>query len=116
MKNMILQYEKYFFRADFCQNKLNLENRLSDKFCEYSCSGNIHNKHSMINELKNISEDRPIEIFDFELRVLCEDNLLVHYKSYDKVTNTSALRTSIWKKENNLWKIFFHQGTNYSEI
>ena len=112
MKNKLLQYEQDFFCADFCRDASNLESRLSDSLCEYGCSGRVYDKPAMIAALTSICEDRPILISDFEMQTLCTDVLLVHYKSYHEESRETALRTSIWRKEDDGWKLLFHQGTH----
>jgi len=111
IKEMILQYEKDFFNLEFCSNRLNLENRLSKDFVEYGKSGCVYDRESTITALLDLSENRWIDITQFELTSLSENILLVNYISYDRSVNSHALRTSIWKKEDNAWKLYFHQGT-----
>ena len=69
----------------------------------------------MISALINISEDRPIEIIQFEVTVLCEDILLVHYTSHHKENNSYVLRTSVWKFEDSNRKLYFHHGHKASK-
>ena len=111
MKETILQYEKDFFSAEFCKDIYRLENRLSTDFVEYGKSGDMYDRNTVIEALLNLTRDRDIEIHNFTIKPLHQDILLVHYLSYEKGTNQRALRTSIWKNEDNLWKMLFHQGT-----
>jgi len=111
MNEKILQYEKDFFNINFCCSRENLENRLSKDFFEYGKSGVIHNRKSTINSLVSLTEDRRIEIINFELTALSESVLLVHYTSWHKDDDLYVLRTSIWKIEDGEWKMYFHQGT-----
>jgi len=111
IKNVILQYEKDLFSCNFCNNRVNLENRLATNFVEYGSSGAIYDRDSIINALVGLSQDRDIEIMDFQLTVLSESILLANYISYHKGNGKYVLRTSVWKFENNNWKMYFHQGT-----
>jgi len=111
MKDLLLQYEKDFFNAEFCGSRANLETRLSKDFIEYGKSGSIHDRESTIRALMDLSEDKQIEIAQFEITALDDEIVLVHYTSYDKDENSYSLRTSIWKIEGGNWKIYFHQGT-----
>lgn len=110
MKSMILKYEMDFFDAEFCRSRSNLENRLSVDFMEYGKSGRVYRRNDMI-ELLLDSPNRYIKIEDFELTALHEDYFLVHYLSINIDDHSKALRTSIWKREEGLLKMFFHQGT-----
>lgn len=115
MKDLILQYEKDFFNAQFCQNKANLENRLSKDFLEYGKSGKVYNREFSMDELMSLSTDRQIEIANFEITELTEDILIAHYVSCNKNQKSCALRTSIWRIEDGSWKLYFHQGTPYTK-
>ena len=65
-----------------------------------------------LNQNSNIS----YEIIDFQIKELSPDNVLAMYKveKSDLKWNTKqiSLRSSIWRKTNDEWKIVFHQGTN----
>lgn len=111
MDETILQYEQDFFKVDFCSNIVNIENRLCRDFIEYGRSGNKLDRSTVIKSLMKLQKDRPIEISRFEVKVLHENLLLVHYISHEAISDVYARRTSIWKKEDDLWKMFFHQGT-----
>lgn len=113
MKDLILQYEKDFFSAEFCSNRANLDSRFSKDFFEYGKSGTVYDRECSMNALMRLSKDRQIQITQFELTTLSENVLLIHYISHNKEDNSYALRTSIWKMENSNWKLYFHQGTPY---
>ena len=112
MKNLILQYEKDFFRLEFCKNRKNLESRLSKDFLEYGKSGSVYNRDDSISRLMKLPKDNLIEIIQFELNTLSDSVLLARYISHHKENNSYARRTSIWKIEDNEWKLYFHQGTS----
>lgn len=114
LENTILQYEKDFFDAEFCRIKDNIENRIGLDFCEYGKSGTIHKRSDVVNSLANMQNNRDIEIYNFSAITLNKNIVIAHYFSHDKITNQYALRASIWKQEDTLWKIFFHQGTSCS--
>ena len=114
LESDILQYEEDFFSAEFCNSIDNIENRLCLDFYEYGKSGEIHRRDDIINFLLNMKKNRDIGIHNFSVTVLNENVLIAHYVSHEKVTNQYALRTSIWMKEEELWRMFFHQGTSCS--
>jgi len=114
LKNTILQYENDFFDIKFCNSRESLENRLSINFIEYGSSGSVYDRENIINALIPLTENRQIEILQFDLTLLSDDVLLAHYISHHKNDNRYALRTSIWKIEDSQWKMYFHQGTPLS--
>ena len=111
LEGAILKYEQDFFNVDFCCNKDNLENRLCVDFFEYGTSGKIHSREEIISSLLNMRENRDIIIYNFSALMLNENIIIAHYLSHEETTKKYALRTSIWKREETLWKMFFHQGT-----
>lgn len=111
LKSLLLQYEKDFFNYDFFSCKENLYTRIHDDFVEYGRSGHIYDKIDVINSFKKIQSDKNIIIRNFQIGELCSDVVLVHYISFETNVCVSSLRTSIWKKVDGDWKIYFHQGT-----
>lgn len=110
MKAEILKYEMDFFDEEFCRSQNNLENRLSADFMEYGKSGRVYHRRDTIDALLG-SQSRNIRIEGFELTALHEELFLVHYLSTHLEDHVKALRTSIWKREEGLLKMLFHQGT-----
>lgn len=108
---LILRYEKDFFRKIFCDDKQNLVKRIHDEFMEIGKSGQVFDKNSIIDYLSHLDTDRDIEIQNFVLKGLKEDILIANYITNEKGIETKALRTSIWINENSDWKLYFHQGT-----
>ncbi len=111
INDLILEYEKSFFSMAFCINRQNLESILAEDFFEYGQSGQVWDRTTTIDTLTTLTEDRQIEISDFNLTELSENVLMTRWVSYHELNKTYALRTSIWKKNNNQWQLFFHQGT-----
>lgn len=109
---LILGYEMDFFKKAFCDDIQNLENRIHDDFMEFGNSGKVYDKNSIIHFLNHLSTDRDIKIQNFVLKYIKDDILMANYISNAKETETKALRTSIWIKENADWKLYFHQGTS----
>lgn len=89
---------------------------LMDDFVEFGSSGTVYDKHTIFKALTESPEDRDIHISDFELAVLSEGVALVTYRCESKTSNSGinvrkTIRSSIWKREGNQWKMLFHQGT-----
>jgi hypothetical protein len=87
---------------------------IADEFVEFGVSGKIWRKSTILDA---ISEWPVIEhvIDDFRVRELSGSLCLVTYRStrkseFDELS-TSALRSSIWRLQNDQWQIIFHQGT-----
>lgn len=111
----LLRYEKDFFDAKFCGNINNLESRLSECFYEIGSSGKKITREDVIQELSKLSENREIEITQFEVDILDANTVLVRYKANFKDRGKISWRLSIWKKQERDWVLFFHQGTECNE-
>jgi len=111
MTALILQYEYEFFNAAFCADRHRLEGRLSKDFVEYGKSGAVYGRDETIRALAAMTENKPVEITHFTLTELGEGVLLAHYMSCETDSRSFTRRTSIWKMEGGVWKLFFHQGT-----
>ncbi|MCC5601361.1 DUF4440 domain-containing protein [Nostoc favosum] len=83
---------------------------------EFGSSGRVFDKQQIINSLQN----EPIEsltqrsITEFKTLVLAAGVVLVTYRIVKHISGeqpVNSLRSSIWKLNNDQWKMIFHQGT-----
>lgn len=110
-KDSIRLYETCLFSKEFCQKEDNLRGLIHEDYMEYGASGKIYYRQEELNYLLCLKEDRSIEITDFHQEYIKEDVILVHYRSKHLDKQKEALRTSVWVKTDEGWKIKFHQGT-----
>ena len=108
LREEILKLEQtlmYYRKKDF-------ENLLAEDFCEFGSSGRIYDKEI---ELSSITEhgcdEIQFNIADFEVIELTNGLVQARYKTEHKQTDKKSLRSSLWRLENNQWRLFFHQGT-----
>lgn len=92
----------------------NLGTLIDDEFIEVGSSGVHYNKTDVIQWLS--IEDQSIRSgTDFLARSLANNLVLLTYTSHIQDTPGApikkALRSSIWRKQNNIWQMVFHQGT-----
>lgn len=109
---LLINLEKDLLDPTKRVDKKFLEDIIDPDFIEYGQSGKIWNKDDLLN---NLSNQNSVEIFtnDFNCLELASDVVLITYKSsLDKNFKNSSLRSSIWKKRQEKWKIVFHQGTS----
>lgn len=113
MKNKILELEKNFFKKEYMSDIYWMNKTISDGFVECGKSGKFFYKKDTIEELSKLSEDRKIDIYNYEFIELSKDVFIVHYitKSND---DKQVYRTSIWVNNNGL-KLTFHQASVLSE-
>jgi hypothetical protein len=86
---------------------------IDDHFIEIGSSAKFFNKKDVIEWLAQVEE---IEWAgsDFAARPLADGMILLTYIS-SSITSDSpakkAMRSSIWRQQNNKWRMIFHQGT-----
>ncbi|HET7541691.1 MAG TPA: DUF4440 domain-containing protein [Polyangiaceae bacterium] len=81
-----------------------LERLVSDQFVEYGSSGRVYDKQAVIAQMlsaPNIS----VAVSDFRVLELAAQVALATYRT------GASLRSSIWRREGEQWRIVFHQGT-----
>jgi len=109
---LLLKYEKDLLDPDFCKDINNLNSCIAEDFMEYGQSGTVYRRDEMISFLLLPTRDRSVSIHDFTIKCLSKHVAAAHYTAIRKGEKTlSSLRTSIWIKEDDRWKLYFHQGT-----
>ena len=108
LREKILKLEQtlmYYRRKDF-------EDLLADDFCEFGSSGKIFDKEIELRDLKEHGYDEiQFNIVDFKVIELTDCLVQARYKAEHKQTGKKSLRSTLWRFENNQWRLFFHQGT-----
>ena len=85
-----------------------LDGLISDDFLEFGASGRIWTKAEVVTDL--VAEPAAaIKSENFNCRFLCPGLALLTYVSDSPRGKT--LRCSLWRLENDTWRIVFHQGT-----
>ena len=120
LHSLIYQLETSLLQPETRASQEALDRLLADDFIEFGKSGKVYRKEDAIETVpKNAtSYQGTYTLSDFEVRVLSPDCVLATYRSdmtYADGERVQALRSSIWKKEGNQWRMMFHQGTRASE-
>lgn len=94
-----------------------VDSLLDDSFVEFGTSGKTYDKKIIVERL---SEEVPskIEATDFVPVQLSEDVVQLRFKTKrfgDDGSIVYSLRSSIWKKTGESWKMVFHQGTKTTD-
>lgn len=91
-------------RSDKCM----LEKLLDSDFFEYGTSGKIWTREMTLEELTE-KPQAIIHSFDYNVRELTSSLCQVTYKT--RRESFDVLRSSLWRRHNDEWKMIFHQGT-----
>jgi hypothetical protein len=95
------------------KNAARVSSLLADGFREVGSSGRVYTKEDIVVTLQ---EEAPVSLslVNFEMRLLAEGVALVTYRSSRDergAPTSTALRSSIWIREGETWRMIFHQGT-----
>ncbi len=110
-ESLFRELEEHLLQPDFRKSAKDIMDLLADEFIEFGSSGRVFNKQQIIESLQN----QPIQplaqrlITEFKTLVLATGVVLVTYRIVEQPVH--SLRSSIWKLNNDRWKIIFHQGT-----
>jgi hypothetical protein len=112
-KEIIIEMELKLLDKNIRNNKSELKKYISKEFIEYGVSGKIYSYDDTLNLLSNEEEQIKYKILAMDAKILSDNIILVLYIIEMNKENEIIItnRSSIWKKENNDWKIIFHQGT-----
>lgn len=101
-----LEQQLLFYR------KLDFENLLSNEFIEFGSSGGKMDKAYQLKMITNKGLDEiPFLILEFEAKQLAENIVMTTFQTEHKQNGNKSNRSSIWRKENHQWRLYFHQGT-----
>ncbi len=116
LKTIIYDLETSLLKPEIRSSTSDLDLLLADDFREFGSSGEIYDKKLILERLPKDTQTSPVEflVSDFQIQELGENIVLATFKT-DKTlpdkSHVGALRTSIWRKNNNSWQMIFHQGT-----
>jgi hypothetical protein len=106
----LLQYETR-------HNPARINELIADDFLEYGSSGKSFGKKEALESLPK-EEGVVIQHSDMEARMISESIGQVLFKTSiqkDSAPPKVALRSSLWRKTESWWQMFFHQGTLISK-
>ncbi len=114
MQKSELQYlEEWLLTIDARKSRAELDKLIADDFKEFSSSGRVWSKTSILDELPLQQPIGSAVISNFEELELVDGYVLVTYQL--DLAGTISLRSSVWRKTHDGWRIFFHQGTTRNE-
>ncbi|MDZ8261681.1 nuclear transport factor 2 family protein [Nostoc sp. ChiQUE01b] len=115
-ESLFRELEERLLQPDVRKSAKDIMDLLADEFIEFGSSGRVFNKQQIIESLQN----EPIQsltqrlITEFKTLVLATGVVLVTYRIVRYISGEQpvhSLRSSIWKLNNDQWKMIFHQGT-----
>lgn len=105
----IRQLEEQLLKPEIRSSKIELTKLLAEGFFEFGSSGRVLYKDEEIEEA-GIGIVK-MKLSDFEVHAISDDVALATYRIFNEMTEQHSLRSSIWKRKEDEWKMVFHQGT-----
>lgn len=111
----IRQLEIKLLQTDLTVNPALIDELLSEDFEEISSSGQTNSRNDVINWLLNKDNAIQWSWVDFRVKALSEDVVLATYtvqkRSDSHNMSKGSIRTSIWQRQRDHWKMVFHQAS-----
>ena len=109
----LMQREPIFHRPEFGTTRAEFERMTVSGFWEVGASGSRYSREFVLEELERRHATPQADVWetsDFRCQRLADDVFLLTYSLLqDRVRLTR--RTTIWRRDEDGWKIVFHQGT-----
>ena len=104
LQDEIRELEKRLLNPEVRASAEALDSLVSDQFVEFGSSGYIYAKHDVIRQML-AAPSITVTVADFRVVTISPDVALATYRT------PSSLRSSVWRREGECWRIVFHQGT-----
>ena len=106
------QLEERLWQSEWRYSKAFLDEVLAPDFFEFGASGRAYTRAETLAAPPQ-EIDAVLPLIDFEARWLAPDLAQVTYESIDHAQGSErrALRSSMWSRMEESWRLRFHQGT-----
>ncbi|TGV06172.1 DUF4440 domain-containing protein [Alcaligenaceae bacterium 429] len=110
--NLVMLLERELLHPTTRANKQRIHALLSDDFQEVGASGQAFGKETVLAALPNESETT-FSVHEMQAQQLSSDVILVTYRleKHHAETMANSLRSSLWVRGSEHWKMRYHQGT-----
>ena len=114
LEEQIRIQEERLLEPEFRASSAEVASLLGDDFLEFGASGRRYDKNQVSDALKTESQEQ-ISMTDFRVKALCTDVALATYRVVRQAKSRGqprySLRSSIWKLDQDSWRMVFHQAT-----
>ncbi|WP_335871733.1 nuclear transport factor 2 family protein [Bacillus sp. 2205SS5-2] len=109
LKEQLRRLEEKLLQPEVRSSQLELQKLLAPNFFEIGSSGKVLYQNEPISKAGIPTVD--MSLSEFTIHPMSEEIVLATYKVYNATKHQHTLRSSLWKKVQNQWKMVFHQGT-----
>lgn len=106
----LIELEASLHKKSVRNDRRQLEVLLHRDFFEFGSSGKVWARGATIESLTQESEAGEIEAENYQLHRHAEEFAQLTYVSR-RSDGSKTLRSSLWKRDQGVWKMVFHQGT-----
>ena len=110
--DQLLILEKHLMDPTVRKDRAQVSALLAEDFREFGSSGRHWSREAILDLLATAPAQPASAVEDFALQLIAPDTALVTYRTVRP--QQSTLRSSIWRRTEAGWQIFFHQGTKIS--
>lgn len=115
LSEQLYALEARLLEPEIRRNRIEIEALLADDFREFGSSGRSYDKAQILDQLANEAGDIRYTVSQFRTQVLASDVALATYHvvraTEGEARHVGSLRSSIWKRQSERWRMTFHQGT-----
>ena len=104
----IRNLEESHLKPAIRSSKEEMDKILADEFTEIGSSGRMFDKEDCMN--RDLSQD-DLSMHQFNMQEVAVDIVLTTYYLINKTLGRHTLRSSLWKRIDGRWQLYFHQGT-----
>ena len=119
IRKLLYELECRLQQPDIRSSAAELKKLLAEDFVEFGSSGRVYDRDAIIESLGEES-GLSVTMTDFRAIFLLADIVLVTYRAEvfedDMDAPCHSLRSSLWKKHSDGWRMVFHQGTPIDKV
>ncbi|HEY6724503.1 MAG TPA: DUF4440 domain-containing protein [Polyangiaceae bacterium] len=104
LTDAIRALEDQLLLPDVRASRSALDGLVSDQFMELGSSGQVYTKQEIVAQTLAMPTVN-VSVSDFQVLAVAPDVALATYRT------GRSMRSSIWRREGESWRIVFHQGT-----
>lgn len=108
LREQLKELEERHINLGVRKSSEELNKILADDFFEIGSSGKIFDKKECLVSGVVLTE---MSLHNYEIHPLASNVILATYFITDKTRNRNTFRSSIWKRIDGRWQLYYHQGT-----
>lgn len=110
LRQRLQAWEEELLHSGTRHNPARVEVLLHPEFREFGASGRVYDRAAIVRALTE-EGDVELRMADFYAQELADGAVLVTYRTWRGEREREALRSSVWVRTGESWRMIFHQGT-----